>query len=222
MPCLRHPAAATHRGYCAACLLEGALGHDTDTVCTPAQTQDADFTIQLPLGRTTSSAVFLVKSRDLPSRLLRLKTWYAAAPSDFMTRFQRLSQQLSEWNDDTVRAPLAAWVDTSQHAWVLSEFNQGMPLLGRLQSGGLDPIDAEACLTRLRGILRNAHGRGLVHGSVGRGNVIVTARGDRTYLLDFGHAGLLAEHDERSPDPAVDIAALDRLTAAVRRRPTPR
>jgi hypothetical protein len=217
MPCLRHPAAAAHRGYCAACLLEGALEQDTDAPCAPGELHDADFTIQLPLGRTTSSSVFLVKSRRTPSRLLRLKTWHAAAPFDFMTRFHRLSRELSEWNDDTVRPPLAAWVDSSRHAWVLSDFNQGMPLLDRVQSGGLDQNDAETCLNRLRGTLRAAHGRGLVHGSIGCGNVIVTARCDRTWLLDFGHAALRAEDNEHAHDPAVDIAAIDRLTAAVRR-----
>jgi hypothetical protein len=217
MTCLRHPAAAAHRGYCAACLLEGALGQDTDTVSAPAEPHDADFTIQLPLGRTTSSSVFLVKSRRTPSRLLRLKTWHGAATSDFMTRFDRLSQQLSEWNDEIVRPPLAAWVDSSGHAWVLSDFNQGMPLIDRVQSGGLDQNDVDTCLNGLRGTLRAAHSRGLVHGSIGYGNVIVTARCDRTWLLDFGHAALRAEGHEHSPDPAVDIAAIDRLTAAVRR-----
>jgi serine/threonine protein kinase len=221
MLCLRHPAAASHRGYCAACLLEGALGHDPDAVGAPAQQHDADIIIQLPLGRTTSSSVFLAKSQRAPSRLLRLKTWHRAAPSDFMMRFQRLARQLSEWNDDTVRTPLAAWVDISRHAWVLSEFNQGMPLVDRVRSSGLHPTDAEACLDRLRQIVRAAHGRGLVHGSIGGGNIIVTARCDRAYLLDFGHAALLADDGDHSPDPAADIAAVDRLTAAVRRL-TPR
>jgi hypothetical protein len=220
MTCLRHPAAARHRGHCPACLLEDALGEAPGPSSSPAQQYDlANLTIQLPLGRTTSSSVFLVRSLSAPFRLLRLKTWVASAPPDFMTRFQRLQRQLAEWSEDIVSPPLAAWVDLSRRAWVLGEFNQGLPIGERLTSGGVDLGNAEACLERVREIVRTAHRRGLVHGSIRSGNIIVTARCDRAYLLDFGHAALLGNASDDRPAPSVDIAALDRLTAAVRARP---
>ncbi len=218
MTCARHPAAANHRGHCAACLLENAIGQDPQP---PVPQTDDSITIQLPLGRSLSSSVLLVRSNGAPFRLLRMKTWHAAAPSDFMSRFQRLQRKLSEWNDAAVRAPLAAWVDASRRASVLSEFNQGVPIIDRVQSGGLDPDDAEACLDRLRDIICTGHRRGLVHGSLGSGNIIVTARCDRAYLLDFGHAALVADDSDDPPAPSVDIAALDGLTAAVRRQTSP-
>ena len=218
MTCARHPAAGNHRGHCAACLLENAIGQDPQP---PVPQTDDSITIQLPLGRSLSSSVLLVRSNGAPFRLLRMKTWHAAAPSDFMSRFQRLQRRLSEWNDAAVRAPLAAWVDASRRASVLSEFSQGVPIIDRVQSGGLDPDDAEACLDRLRDIICTGHRRGLVHGSLGNGNIIVTARCDRAYLLDFGHAALVADDSDDPPAPSVDIAALDGLTAAVRRQSTP-
>jgi hypothetical protein len=216
MTCLRHPAAASHRGHCPACLVEDALGEFPEPVSSPAQQYDpASLTIQLPLGRTATSSVFLVRSHGDPFRVLRLKTWDAVAPSDFMTRFQRLQRHLSEWNEDMVRAPLAAWVDVWRRAWVLGEFNQGLPIVDRLTSGGVDRVDAGACLERVRAIVGAAHRRGLVHGSLRSGNIIVTPRCERAYLLDFGHAALLASASDDPPSPSSDIAALDRLTAAV-------
>jgi hypothetical protein len=213
MTCARHPAAGNHRGHCAACLLENAIGQDPQ----PPVPQTGDgITIQLPLGRTLSSSVLLVRSNGAPFRLLRMKTWHAAAPSDFMSRFQRLQRKLSEWNDAAVRAPLAAWVDASRRASVLSEFSQGVPIIDRVQSGGLDPDDAEACLNRLRDIICTGHRRGLVHGSLGSGNIIVTARCARAYLLDFGHAALMAREPDCLPAPDSDLAGLDRLTVAIR------
>jgi hypothetical protein len=221
MTCLRHPAAASHRGHCPACLLEDALDEAPDAVSSPAQQYEpANLTIQLPLGHTTSSSVFLVRLHSAPFRLLRLKTWHAVAPRDFMTRFQQMQRHLSEWNEDMVRTPLAAWVDVSRRAWVLGEFNQGLPIVDRLTSGGVDPGDARACLERVREIVRAAHRRGLVHGSLGSGNIIVTAHCARAYLLDFGHGALLADDSDDPPAPSVDISALDRLTADVRERTT--
>jgi tRNA A-37 threonylcarbamoyl transferase component Bud32 len=137
-----------------------------------------------------------------------------------MTRFQRLQSHLSEWNEDMVRAPLAAWVDVWRRAWVLGEFNQGLPIVDRLASGGVDPGNAGSCLERVREIVRAGHRRGLVHGSIGNGNIIVTAHCDRAYLLDFGHAALLANDSAEPPAPSGDLTALDRLTAAVRGQTT--
>lgn len=214
MTCLRHPAVASHRGHCPACLLEDALGGKPQSP--PARRFDAGITIQLPLGGTTLSSVFVVKSQRMPSRLLRLKTWQVAAPSDFMVRFHRLQHRLSEWNDRAAPAPLAAWIDDSGRAWVLSEFNQGLPIVDRIRSGGIDPIDAESCLGRLREIILNGHRRGLVHGALRSGNIIVTARCRSAYLLDFGHAALLAGDADEPPAESADLAALDRLKAAVR------
>src|SRR5689334_17947839 len=139
--CSRHPTAASHRGHCTACLLEDALAP-----IPPAPLPPRNLVIQLPLGRTISSSVFLATSAVAPFRLFRLKTWPIAAPPDFMARFQRLQQALSAWNSGAIRPPLAAWVDVSHHPWVLSEFNQGLPIVEQVQSGALDRVDAEACL----------------------------------------------------------------------------
>lgn len=216
MPCTRHPAAAAHRGHCPACLLEDALLGDSNTIAPAPEESRAALTIQLPLGHTASSSVFLAKSEGAPSRLLRLKTWHSRARPDFVTQFRRLQQQLSEWNDESVRAPLAAWVDGSRRPWVLTEFSQGMPIVDHVRSGRIDPALAEACLDRLSDIVRAGHLRGLVHGSIRSGNIIATPSCRGVYLLDFGQAALVTVQEEADYPPAADIAAFDRLRAAIR------
>lgn len=210
MPCVRHPTADRHQVHCAACLFEEALA----ATAAPLQ-PDLNGTIQLPLGRTGSSSVFLVKGGGPDGRLLRLKTWHTAAPPGFMTRFERLQRQLSEWDHEAVPVPLAAWVDASGRPSVLSEFHQGVPILERLTSGGLDSTEAEGCLARLLVAVRIAHARGLVHGSIVGGNIIVAAHGNPAYLLDFGHAALVAPGDD-VPAPGADGAGFDRLIETAR------
>jgi serine/threonine protein kinase len=209
MMCLRHPAAVSHRGHCAACLLEEALA----PVPSPALSQQGNLTIQVPLGTSAASSVFLVKGDGV--RLLRLKTWHLAAPRDFMARFQHLQHQLSEWNHEAVPTLLAACVDGSGCPAVLSEFKQGIPIVERVESGGLDPVQAVSCWTMLLAAIRRAHERGLVHGSIVAGNIIVAGGGDPFYLLDFGHAALLAPEGAAPPSSCADLAGLGRLFHAV-------
>lgn len=210
--CIRHPTGASHGGHCAACLLEEALAQAPP----PARQWDRQLTIQLPLGGTASSSVFLATPGEPPLRLLRLKTWHAAAPCDFMTRFYFLQRQFARWTHPAVSMPLAAWVDVRGRAFALSEFHQGMPIMGRAESGGFDWMDADASLARLRTVLCSAHSAGLVHGSVVPANILVSARGNQTHLLDFGHAALMASDGDHLADASADIAGLDHLVEAVR------
>ena len=211
MTCRRHPSAASHQGHCAACLLEGALAprawsapHEGDV-----------FTVLLPLGGNASSSVFLVKADDPAVRLLRLKTWHTPAPPDFMPRFERLQRQWSEWDPEALPGPLAARVDDSGRACVLSEFHQGLPILERVENGTLVSTKAVACLGTLLELTRKAHERGLVHGAIKSGNIIVCARTDRAYLLDFGHVALVGPEGHERPDASADVAGFDRLIHAV-------
>ena len=66
-----------------------------------------------------------------------------------------------------------------------------MPVLDRLRSGTFDSEAALALILPLREELRRAHARGLAHGSIVPGNVMVDAGGKSARLLDFGLKGLL-------------------------------
>src|SRR3954470_3403025 len=118
--CQRHPIAATHRGYCAACLLEEALR--------PLQ-QDPpaakDLTIHVPLGRTAMTTVYVVRREGPSPRLLRLKTWRRAAGVQFLSRFHHLHKELESWSAEDVDRPLAASLDAAGRPSVLTEFRQG-------------------------------------------------------------------------------------------------
>ena len=215
--------AADHGAYCAACLLEAALAPiDTGVRNSAAETDDTGrrgtrrVTIQLPLGRSPSASVFLVKAEGPPLRLLRLKTWSRPAPAGFLSRFHHLQARLQEWASEGVVPLLAASVDASGCPSVLSEFRQGVPLLDRVRSGRLDPEEAIACLTRLRELANSAHARGLVHGSIVPGNVIVQPDSASAYLLDFGLAPLFTSSDDDAGYASADLVGFAALSRMVR------
>src|SRR3954464_14091632 len=163
--------AATHRGLCAACLLEDALAPVQPDE--PAATKD--LTIQVPLGRTATGAVYLVRREGASPRLLRLKTWHRAAGVQFLSRFHQLQTQLQSWAAEDVDRLLAPSLDAAGCPSVLTEFRQGLPIVDRVRSGRLDPADAVALLKPIVARIAQAHARGLFHGSLVAGNVVVDA-----------------------------------------------
>ena len=105
---------------------------------------------------------------------------------------------------------------------MLSEFRQGLPILERLRAGRLDPDAAAGVLARLRAVTRQAHERGLGHGSVVPGNVIVQPGSPEACLIDFGIAPLLAESADHAAFVSADLAGFDALDRAVRAVTFPR
>jgi hypothetical protein len=221
MPCEKHPAVPDTGRHCPACLLEEALAASAarpeDGFSAPDGRDDAlDFdglVIQVPLGRSEGASVFLVTHETVPGRLFRLKAWRSPAPRDFPQRFARLKRQLAVWHEPAVEAPLAACVDPAGGPAVLSRFRRGMPLFDVMRSGGLDSRGALEQIASVRKVLAHAHARGLAHGSLGPGNVMVQAR--RAYLLDFGQRALLGAAISRSDLIAADRTAMDALERAV-------
>jgi len=224
--CLRHPTAATHRNFCAACLLEEALapgnGSEAGPLVWTGEKQAPGMpplSIQVPLGRSPSSSVFLVRTEELVPRLLRLKTWHVRAPDGFLARFQELKERLASWNDGGIDPPLAAGLDAAGCPSVLTEFRQGLPILDRVRSGALGQEAAVALLQPLMALTRAAHERGLVHGSIGPGNVIVQPDAATACLLDFGLVRLLDGSARQGLSPSADLAGWDALARALREPP---
>ena len=191
--CARHPDAVAHGGHCPACLLEHALA-------IPAGGEASSLTIQLPLGSSASSSVWLVRDESSPEgRMLRLKTWRTPAPEDFLTRVTGLQARLDDWGHPCIPRVLASWLDETGCPAVLSEFRQGVPILDAVSSGALDPMRAQGLLSALADVLRAAHALGLAHGSIGGGNVVVRAGDEAAGLLDFGmHAIFSPSRDQAS------------------------
>ena len=215
MACRHHPNAASFRGHCAACLLEEALGPQPEEL----DTRTRQLTIQVPLGETTSSAVFLVKTEGPAPRLLRLKTWRRPAVAGFLARFRRLQAQLDAWAPEDLDRPLAASIDAAGCPSVLTVFSQGVPILDRVRSGRLEREQAVARLTRLIALIVSAHARGLVHGSIGPGNVIVGPDSARARLLDFGHATLMTPSEDDAALAVGDLAGFAALARTLRELP---
>ena len=211
MACPRHPSAASHHQYCPACLLQQALA-PADAV--GAISMEA-LQIQVPLGGSPSASVFLARREGRDPRLLRLKIWHAPAPPDFLDRFQDLQARLAAWPQAAIPAPLAARVDAAGCPSVVSEFRQGTPILDRVRSGGLDATAALASLRAITDVILAAHGRGLVHGSVVAGNVLVGRGSTSLFLVDFGLAPLLAGLEDHGSTAADDVAGFDVLNRAL-------
>ena len=212
MACLRHPSAASHHQYCAACLLQQALA-PADAV---GSISIEALEVQIPLGRSASASVFLARSENGDSGLLRLKIWHAPAPPDFLERFHDLQVRMAAWPQTAIPTPLAARVDAAGCPSVVSEFRQGAPILDRVRSGGLDANAALGSLSAISDLVLAAHERGLVHGSVVAGNVLVQPGSTSLFLVDFGLAPLLAGLDDRTPSAADDVAGLDVLGQVLR------
>jgi serine/threonine protein kinase len=226
LPCTRHPLAPSHRDYCAACLLEEAL-ISPDTVATTSieamrqnhQEGARHFTIQMPLGESASASVFLVKGEYPDLQFLRLKMWRRPAAPGFLARFQQLQKQLEGWDCDAIVPPLAASIDATGCPSVLSGFRQGVPIVDRVKSGRLDPEDACARLTPLVELTHRAHARGLVHGSIVPGNVIIPPDSAAACLLDFGLAPLFALPGTEAAFASGDLAGFDALARTLRELP---
>jgi hypothetical protein len=102
---------------------------------------------------------------------------------------------------------------------VLTEFRQGVPILERVRSGRLDREAAVALLTPLGALTRSAHARGLVHGSIVAGNVIVDVESGRARLLDFGLTPLMASTENYPALAAADLAGFEALARTLRALP---
>jgi hypothetical protein len=200
--------AAIHAGHCGACLLEDAFTGPGGNVAG----FDRALTIQMPLGESPNSAVFLVREHGPHARLLRLKTWRVPAPPGFLAAFERLRTRLRACRADGIDVPDAATIDGIGRGLVLSEFRQGLPIVGQVRSGRINVDDAIALLRRLGAAAGEAHAAGLVHESVGPGNVI--ADGRTGYLLDFGLTALACGPGLAPPSARGDLdgfAALERM-----------
>ena len=105
--CTRHPHARPHRGHCPACLLEHAIAPGATGDARPA----ARFTLEVPLGRSMQSSVFLVSGEWPWQRLLRLKQWTQPAATGFVSRFADLQSRLKDFDHPFIVRPVAAWLE---------------------------------------------------------------------------------------------------------------
>jgi hypothetical protein len=177
--------------------------------------------LQTPLGETSSTSVWLVTGDVPDGRLLRLKTWRKPAPDGFVHEFTVLRQRMTEWQPDSIDVPLAATVDDRGQASVLSEFRTGVPILTLVAAGRMTADHAISHVETLRAATRQAHELDLFHGSVGPGNVIVTARGRQAWLLDFGLTPLVeGSKTSAETDDAGFARLMDRIRAVTFRRPS--
>ena len=199
------------KGLCGACILEDALACSEDT------TGSRQLVVHMPLGHTPSTSVFLVRGEEACGPFLRLKTWHRPAPPEFLNRFHRLQDDLASWGTESIDRPIAVRIDKNHCPSVLSEFRQGVTILERVRFGRLDPKAAIELLEPLIALVKQAHVRGLAHGSIVPGNVIVDAVDGQARLLDFGLTPLMMSQQDWETLASDDLAAFAALMQSVRR-----
>jgi len=220
MTCRKHPFVASDR-LCPVCLLEGALGSPPDSADGWSWPEESDaastrrLTVQVRLGLSAMASVFLVRQDTPAPGLLRLKVWHRSAPHDFLDRFALLQRDLSDAAESSIVYPLAASVDAAGRPSVLSDFRQGVPVLDAVRSGALTRHTAAALIRPLVDVLRRVHDRGLAHGSLGPGNVMVQPSLNAAFLVDFGLSPLLRGMSTLADLAADDGAGFERLEAAL-------
>jgi hypothetical protein len=189
MPCQKHPLASAACAHCPVCLLEQAL--------VPSAARQ--LTVHVPLGYGPDTAVFIVR-QDVPApALLRLKVWRRRAPAGFLEGVSTLIEDLQEHGEPAVVAPIAGWVDEAGYPAVLSRFRLGVPILSAVKSGALPSDAALVLLESLVPVLDRCHRRGLAHGSIVPGNVLVEPDARALLLVDFGLSRLAGPTAQADP-----------------------
>jgi serine/threonine protein kinase len=208
MSCSKHPLGSGGRQLCPVCLLEQALAPESV----------ADVIIQVPLGHTAETSVYLVRQDTPSAALLRLKVWRRPSPAGFVEAVAELTRLLEDMGDAHIVPPLAACLDDAGRPAVLSPFKQGLPMLHMVHSRALDPAAALMLLEMLARTLDRCHRAGLAHGSLVPANVLIHPDCSAAFLVDFGLARLFGStpHAEAA---ACDRAGIAAIAAALRGSP---
>jgi tRNA A-37 threonylcarbamoyl transferase component Bud32 len=162
--------------------------------------------------------VYLVRQDAPAGGLLRLKTWRHRAPDEFLARFSALKEGLDACSEASIVSPLAASVDEAGRPLVLSHFRRGVPVIVAANSRALSTEAAKRLLRAMDSLLQRVHRRGLAHGSLVPGNVMVQPDGD-WFLVDFGMSALVSVAPHPAGLAARDLAGLATLSGVLTASP---
>ena len=181
-------------GLCPVCLL-GAGTH-------------RDYTIVNILGRGENGTIYLAEQHPA-HRLVTLKLLHEVSEANaVLERLQRQRRALA-----TLAHPHAArYVDIGvtggRRPYVIREYLRGAPITVHCEQSQSDRTTRRRLLANVVDVIAQAHRGGITHGGLTASNVFIINRGGEPLVkvMDFG---------VRPASPADDIAALERLTAAL-------
>jgi serine/threonine-protein kinase len=214
------------------------LGRDISAAPAPAADPDAvrrappavpGYQVLRELGHGSLGVTYLaVRASDGATVSLKVVTPAVAATRAVLERFLRAAAPLRALDHPRI-IPLREMGETNGRLFFVSDHVPGKDTAGLLRShGGPLPVErAVGLVCQLLEALEHAHARGLVHGDLKPGNVLVTGEGghDGIKLADFGLAHVyhgsplsgLTLHG--SLGPAVAFLAPEQLTQFEEVRP---
>jgi Protein kinase domain len=155
-------------------------------------TQFAGYRIEGVVGRGGMGVVYRATELALDRPVaLKLIAPELAGDETFRERFLRESR-LAASIDHAGILPVYAAGEADGELYLATRFVDGTDLRALLEDGPLAPVRALRLVGRVADALDAAHARGLVHGDVKPGNVLVDAA-DHCYLCDFGLTTQLAD-----------------------------
>jgi Tol biopolymer transport system component len=118
---------------------------------------------------------------------------------DFRQRFEREARTISQLNHPNI-CTLHDVGEAGSVSYLVMEYVEGETLAARIERGEIPLDQALACGVQIADALDKAHRRGIIHGDLKPGNVMLTKAGAK--LLDFG----LARQLPAAPPDVTDSA----------------
>jgi eukaryotic-like serine/threonine-protein kinase len=181
-------------GLCPCCLLGAGLHHE--------------YTIVNILGRGENGTTYLAEQHPA-HRLVTLKLLHAVSEDNaVLERLQRQRRALAAWAHPQATRYIDIGVTGDRRPYVIREYLRGAPITAHCEQSQSDRTARQRLLANVVDVIAQAHRAGITHGGLTASNVFIISRGGEPLVrvMDFG---------VRPASPADDIAALERLTAAL-------
>lgn len=190
--------AASARGLCSACLLEGVFADDHDeTSEASAASELADplpgLEIRRFVGRGGMGAVYEAWEPALDRRVaVKLLPPDLMAREDFFDRFQREARVMARLDHPRVARVFGTGVADSGQAYIIMEFLEGEAVIKHVADHESSVRERLDLFLQVAEGVEHAHQKGVVHRDLKPSNILVTEAGSAK-VIDFGLAKAVAE-----------------------------
>lgn len=154
---------------------------------------EAGLVVSRLIGRGATGAVYLAREPSL-KRLVAVKVLDAdlAKSPNARARFEREAQSAARISHPNVATVHRVGTTEDNRPYLVMQYVKGGTLADRMKAlGPLPPDEVRALLAEAAAALAAAHAAGVIHRDVRPSNLLYEEKSGRTYLADFGVAGVL-------------------------------